>query len=340
MGVEEVFIPLKKMPPFFQELLKDGEVKGLKVKMEQLREVRKAILKLSSGRKATLAKDIGDMFSNKRSAQLKQAVDVFFEETYPRQKVKLKTYSKQEVVEQARKAHALSVFDEFKKTVQLFLINKLAGDTCPPEPSTHVEKDADRLSELSKDLIKAVQFKINPECPICLDDIPSGEAAQCRHSYGPARHIFHLTCAQDLEGRARQSGSRRVACPVCRFEMLRNFQRIRIDGEEIVSHSPDPVHPISLAERVEGIVVPVAERILVPGSQVCLMLLVLLYVPVALYMFSTTELGQDLMEIARPFASPWIQLGATSLCSSILPSSIPSLIKWFACFLFISLLRG
>lgn len=332
MGVEEVFIPLKKMPPFFQELLKDGEVKGFKVKMEQLREVRKAILKLSSGRKATLAKDIGGMFANKGSAQLKQAVDTFFEENYPRRKVKLKTYSKQEVFEQARKAHALSVFDEFKKTVQLFLINKLAGDTCPPEPSTHVEKDADRLSELSKDLIKAVQFKINPECPICMDDIPSGEAAQCRHPYGPARHIFHLTCAQDLEGHARQSGSRRVACPVCRFEMLRNFQRIQIDGEEIVSHSPDPDHRISLAERIESIVVP--------GSQVCLMLLILLYVPVALYMFSTTELGQDLMEIARPFASPWIQLGATSLCSLILPSSIPSLIKWFACFLFISLLRG
>lgn len=331
MGVEEVSIPLASTPLFFQKLVKDGGVKGFKVQVEKLRKIREAILKLASEYKATFEKDIGYVFANTESKRLTQAVDAFFAEKYPGQKVRLGTYSKEEVFKQARKAHALSVFAAFKKTVQLLLINKLAGGTCPPEASTSVERDADVLADLSADLIKAVKFKINPECPICMDDIPSGEAAQCRHRNGPARHIFHLTCAQELEDHTRRRGRHRVTCPVCRFEMLRNFQRIQIDGEEIVSLSPDPPPQTSTVERLDSIAGQ--------GAQVCMMLFVLLHVAGAFYLICTSEVAHDVLETIGPFASPWIHIGATSLCVSFLPYSIPALVRWFACFLFISLLR-
>ena len=338
MAIEKKFVDAKTLPPAIRKILEGCGGKGFVVKLAELKKVRDDILKLSAASKATLTKDIAAIFANKKGpTEVKQAVDAFYRKNYPRQKVQLGSYSQEEVLTQALRAHALSVFQEFKKTIQLLLLDKLAAGGCPPGPETRVEKDADRLAELSKDFIKAVKLKINPECPICFEGIPSGVAAQCRHTESGARHILHLECAQQIEYHARREGSARVRCPMCRLEMLRHFQRIQIDGEDILSvRSGYFSREHSLYTELVSPLLHRARDALDLDRWQCFSLYLHLFVAVTMYMVFTTE--------ATPASGVLHASGLTflnSLCFTVLPETIPEIIRWFACFfLLIGIERG
>ena len=338
MTIEKKFVDAKTLPPAIRKIVEGCGGKGFVVKLAELQKVRDGVLKLSAACKAMIRRDIAAIFANaKRPTEVKQAVDAFYRKNYPRQKAQLRSYSQEEVFKKALRAHALSVFQEFKKTTQLLLLNKLAEGECPPGPETHVEKDAERLAELSKDFVKAVKLKINPECPICFEGIPSGVAAQCRHTASGARHILHLECAQQIEDHARREGSTRVRCPMCRLEMLRNFQRIQIDGEDILSVRSGYFN----SERglYTDLISPLLHRArdaLDLDRWECLSLYLHLHVAVTMYMIFTTE--------ATPVSSALHASGLTllnSLCFTVLPETIPEIIRWLACFfLLLGIERG
>lgn len=329
MTIEKKFIDAKTLPPAIRKILEGGGGKGFVVKLPEFRRVRDDVLKLSEACKATVTRDIAAIFSNKngRQAEVKQAVDAFYRKNYPRQKVQLGSYSQEEVLKQALRAHVLSVFQEFKKIIQLLLLNKLAEGGCPPGPETHVEKDADKLAELSKDFIKAVKLKINPECPICFEGIPSGVAARCSRVESGAQHLLHLECAQQIEEHARRDGSTRVRCPMCRIEMLRHFQRIQIDGEDILSVRSGYFTRERLSTELVNPLLHRARDALDLNYWECSSLYIHLFVAVTMYMVVTTE-RMHVSSVLR--ASGYTFLN--SLCYLALPETIPEIIRWYACF--------
>ena len=92
--------------------------------------------------------------------------------------------------------------------------------------------DLTKLVDLTKGFIKAVTIKINPECPICLEDIAPGIAAACpREGPGP-RHVFHLQCTQRLESIRR---GRAVTCPVCRIDILQQFTHVEVGADDVIT---------------------------------------------------------------------------------------------------------
>ena len=190
-----------------------------------------------------------------------------------------------------RKGHALAVFDEFKELIQIRLLTKITNDECPPASFSAVSADAEALAELSKDLVKAVKIKVNPECPLCLDDIPSGQVAHCGHRYGGAKHLFHLNCAQNLAV-ADRNLRRAHRCPTCRIQMLRGFHLAELNGEDVLdlpnqytSARPPPVppRPYTSEEKIE----------------VCLLLMALTLLSVVAYMKYLTSLDDETGVSAR-----------------------------------------
>jgi hypothetical protein len=196
-----------------------------------------------------------------------------------------------------------NVMESIKEKLQQKLQQKLDhGNTKADQECrrvTSIQEDAGVLLGLTKDLIRAVKIKFNPDCPICLDKVVEGQASRCARP--GAEHLMHLQCSRQLEA-SQQRSRQGLTCPVCRqTEVLGHFSEGNVSSTGIFTaiQGARPQGARRRAETPPPRVVQHQRNIVPPGPiarnerqsykfpKVCLFLFILLHVVVVMAMMSS-----------------------------------------------------